>query len=495
MYVSMLGDCNDANPFISPLASEVCNGIDDDCDMTTDDGVAAMCSPAINSDYVGICEPPPATAGQCACAVTGLADCNRSPADGCEVDTRDSWQDCGSCGNVCGPSDGCAAGTCGFAAIQRLDKAAYASCVVRDRNVFACWGSAGQNLFETALPSRRPTAERIGRDFEILEYSSGGAAESSMHHCIIVQTPSGRDIYCWGVDYAGQLGRGASGPTATNPTRIAASVDDVVNDWAQIAVQSAVTFARTTSGFVYSWGQNTSGQLGRGGADALPAPVMLITDATDIDVAFSHGCAVRSGGGGQAWCWGSDSFDRSGDGTPFRNGPTPEPVLTFSGGMEVPLLNVVEVTTRADGGCARTATNQVWCWGAGDAVGTGTARTGLAELVTGAPNASEVECEDAHCCAILAGGSVRCWGAGGGRLGDGTTLNRNMPVDVVLAGGGPLLGVSDLSLGRVTTCGLVRMSPTDHRVVCWGGGGEGQLGTGGYANRLHAGAPDWVMGL
>ena len=39
-YVTSAGDCNDATATVSPAATETCNGVDDDCDGTADDGVA-----------------------------------------------------------------------------------------------------------------------------------------------------------------------------------------------------------------------------------------------------------------------------------------------------------------------------------------------------------------------------------------------------------------------------------------------------------------------
>ena len=38
-YVSIGGDCNDADPLINPNATEICDGIDNDCDGLTDDGL------------------------------------------------------------------------------------------------------------------------------------------------------------------------------------------------------------------------------------------------------------------------------------------------------------------------------------------------------------------------------------------------------------------------------------------------------------------------
>jgi hypothetical protein len=40
-HVTTSGDCDDTNPSTHPSAAELCNGIDDDCNLLVDDGIAA----------------------------------------------------------------------------------------------------------------------------------------------------------------------------------------------------------------------------------------------------------------------------------------------------------------------------------------------------------------------------------------------------------------------------------------------------------------------
>jgi N-acetylneuraminic acid mutarotase len=85
-YTGCAGDCNDSNPAVYPGASEVCNGIDDDCNTVIDDGDAALCDDA-----------DPCTTDTCA-GVTGCAHVN----DGA------SCTDANACtANSCDPASGC----------------------------------------------------------------------------------------------------------------------------------------------------------------------------------------------------------------------------------------------------------------------------------------------------------------------------------------------------------------------------------------------------
>ena len=89
-----------------------------------------------------------------------------------------------------------------------------------------------------------------------------------------------------------------------------------------------------------------------------------------------------------------------------------------------------------------------------------------------------------HSCALVESGHVWCWGWNQfGQLGDGTTENRSVPVQVTGLG-----RVTALALGEGHSCAL----RTTGRVFCWGENEAGQLGNGSTADSL---SPVRVVGL
>jgi alpha-tubulin suppressor-like RCC1 family protein len=81
-----------------------------------------------------------------------------------------------------------------------------------------------------------------------------------------------------------------------------------------------------------------------------------------------------------------------------------------------------------------------------------------------------------HTCVLTGAGKVKCWGSNEfGQLGDGTTENRNTPVDVA----GLPEGIKSVSADFQHSCTLT----AEGGVKCWGNNYFGQLGDGTFENR------------
>ena len=158
---------------------------------------------------------------------------------------------------------------------------------------------------------------------------------------------------------------------------------------------------------------------------------------------------------------------------------------------QIPLAGVAQLSARGGHACVATTDGAALCWGSNSKGQLGSGPVGpyrnAASVVTdlGSGVIAIAAAAGAHSCAVVSGGGVKCWGANeSGQLGDGTTIDRPFPADVV---GLPWPAVG-LTAGISHTCAF----STDGAVACWGGNSHGQVGDGTTTPRL---TPAVVPGL
>src|SRR6185503_5735945 len=115
----------------------------------------------------------------------------------------------------------------------------------------------------------------------------------------------------------------------------------------------------------------------------------------------------------------------------------------------------------------------VKCWGDNTfgELGTGNTSTSLTPVTVSGlgSGVTAISSGNAHTCALLTGGTVKCWGYNAyGALGDGSTTNRLAPVDVVGLGS----DVVQISTFGDHTCAIT----TSDGPQCWGRNDYGELG-------------------
>lgn len=325
-----------------------------------------------------------------------------------------------------------------------------------------CWGDNRHGMLGDGTGVDRT----FPADVPGLESGVKSIATGHYHTCALLQSGG---VQCWGSNFYGQLGDGTNITRHTPVPIIGVDVDvlDIKGGWGHMC-------AITHDARMKCWGHNSRGQLGNGTTtwSALPVDVSGINaPVKSFASGYFHNCALLETG--NALCWGGNTHGQLGDGT------TTDRLVPVS----VELDNTQSLHAGYFHTCSIDLIGDVKCWGnneygqLGDGLlqsrstpGNTISLGGKARSMTGGYN---------HSCALLASGSVKCWGHNEfGQVGDNTAIDRPTPESVTGLDG----AARSLTSGYNHMCANL----VNGAAQCWGRNLFGQLGDGTNINRLEA---------
>jgi Regulator of chromosome condensation (RCC1) repeat len=231
------------------------------------------------------------------------------------------------------------------------------------------------------------------------------------------------------------------------------------------------SLALTSSGSVFAWGWNMTGQLGNGSIIGSDVPVKVRlpggTRATALAAGFAHSVALTSSGA--ALTWGKNYGGELGNGT---NADSAGPARA-----NLPAGTKLTAVAASEHNLALTKTGALIAWGEGQFGelgngGTGSSATPVSVSLPAGTKVTAVAVGAWHSLALTSTGKVLAWGFNmDGELGDGNRTNTDVPVAVKLPAGTKVVAVA--------AAGFLSMALTSTgTVLAWGYNGDGELGNG-----------------
>uniref|UniRef100_A0A3B3SXT5 HECT and RLD domain containing E3 ubiquitin protein ligase 3 n=1 Tax=Paramormyrops kingsleyae TaxID=1676925 RepID=A0A3B3SXT5_9TELE len=354
-----------------------------------------------------------------------------------------------------------------------------------------CWGStvAGQlGLGDSGpmVPEPRCCRAFFGRGLR--EVACGGN-----HSLFLLQDGS---VYTCGSNSCGQLGHGK----ASDIPELVGALD--AQKIAAVSCGRSHSVAVNDQGQVFAWGAGGGGQLGLGTTEEavrIPRLVRKLCEHRISQIMCGNHHCIALSKDGQLFTWGQNSSGQLGLGKAHPSTPSPSPLKSLSG---IPLAHVA---AGGDHSFALSLSGAVFGWGRNNA-----GQLGLNDEQDRAvpchikflrsQKVVFISCGDEHTAALTKDGGLFTFGDGSqGQLGHDSTNNEVLPRRVL-----ELMGseVSQIACGRHHTLAFV---PSSGVVYAFGCNAKGQLGTGTRANTssplpiksslFHRGSPTTESGI
>lgn len=278
---------------------------------------------------------------------------------------------------------------------------------------------------------------------------------------------SGGTLWAWGQNDNGQLGLGDQVKRSV-PTQIG-----TITTWVNVWAGKSHVVALKADGTLWAWGRNNEGQLGDLTLLGRSSPVKVGgSDKTNVatynaaSAGGTHTIAIQKDG--SLWTWGDNTSGQLGN-TAVSSTPVPTPAKIGS-------LTYNSVSAGASHSMAIDTTGKLWAWGSnssgqlGNNAGSAGGTLNVPTQITADSDWTIVSAGGAHTLAIRTNGTLWAWGANtDGQLGDGSGIDQISPTQV-----GTDRSWISISAGGAHSAAL----KADNTLWTWGRNTYGQLGNG-----------------
>ncbi len=333
---------------------------------------------------------------------------------------------------------------------------------MRDGSLWSWGGDLDGQLGDGGGNVQQDSPVRVGCDRDWKFIATGKNFSS---HSLGIRTSGA--LWGWGDDGSGQVGNSDENESENSPLPVEGDID-----WMKIAAGGNHNLGIKADGTLWAWGHNTSGQLGDGGSnDEENAPVQIGSSTSWVEIACgsAHSLALQSDG--TIWAWGSDSNGQLGDGGSNENRVIPIQIGTDTDWIAIGAGSFRSFGIRSNG--------TLWAWGRDvfGALGDGGSEMDQSSPVQVGSVTNWVAIDGGleHSLGLQTDGTLWAWGSGGrGQLGDGSPMNafskQLSPIQI-----GSATDWREISAGRYHSTAI----KADGSLWAWGFDANGELGDGG----------------
>ncbi|XP_051890412.1 LOW QUALITY PROTEIN: probable E3 ubiquitin-protein ligase HERC1 [Pristis pectinata] len=345
----------------------------------------------------------------------------------------------------------------GFANAKTIEAGQYCTFAVsEDGSVKACgkgsYGRLGLGDSNNQSAAKKLTFEPH-RSIRKISSSKG-----SDGHTLAVTTEG--EMFSWGDGDYGKLGHGNSA-TQKYPKLIQGPLQGKIVVCVSAGYRHSASV--TSDGELYTWGEGDFGRLGHSDSHSrnLPALVKDISSVGQVACGSSHTLAV-SQDGRTVWSFGGGDNGKLGHGDTNRV-YRPKVIEGFQG------LYIRKVCAGSQSSLALTSAGQVFAWGCGSCLGSGSSETtALRPRLVEELNSTkiiDISCGDSHCLALTHDNEVYAWGNNAmGQCGQGHT-------STPIAKPKKVLGLEGIPIQQITAGTSHSLAwtaaPTDRQLVAW----------------------------